>query len=295
MDIERYALYHDDLMTGLTFTAVGYGMQGTGAIGEQDPTGAPELLKIENTLDGDAGDLKERLGTTMAWTPEPGTIWVSDFDNGLTAQDALGEWLDVPHTGLGNMEGLSAPGDSGGPAFIVGQVAGVASYTASLSTSDFSPDIDEESNSSFGELAFWQKVPSYDSWIDQAMRTHYEDAPVSADEVRTTLVEQDEGTQLTYFLVKFHGTRTAGESLSVDYTTVDGTATAGEDYLACKGRLILYDDEYQAVIPVEVIGDTVAEQDEYFFLEISNPQGGTFADDQVTLTAQRTIVDNDIV
>lgn len=81
--------------------------------------------------------------------------------------------------------------------------------------------------------------------------------------------------------------------LSVDYTTRDGTAKAGQDYLAAHGTLRLYPNENQAVIPVEVIGDTTPEPNEIFYLDVSNPVGGSFGEGVVKLTAVRTILNDD--
>jgi hypothetical protein len=53
--------------------------------------------------------------------------------------------------------------------------------------------------------------------------------------------------------------------LSVDYTTRNGTAT-GQDYIAISDTLNLTPDEIQAVIAVEIIGDSYAEPDETFYL-----------------------------
>ncbi|MDD2388771.1 MAG: Calx-beta domain-containing protein [Desulfobacterales bacterium] len=294
-DIDRYALYHQQPEPGQIFTMVGYGLQGTGLAGTVPAiVSEPVRIKAQNTMDGDAGDLKLSLGSTMAWSPVSESLWVSDFDSGFSGEDALGEWLSYSHTGLGANEGLIAPGDSGGPAFIDGQIAGVADYTASLSTSDFSPDIDDASNSSFGEIAFWQNISYFDDWIDQSLRAHYPDAPSCAGEVQKTISEGDAGTSLVYFLVEFNGERDSGDQiLSVDYRTLDGTAKAGDDFIGTQGTLLLYENEYQAVIPVEVIGDNLEEPDEIFYLEISNPVGGSFSDGQITLTAQRTIIDDD--
>jgi hypothetical protein len=294
-DVDRYALYHQQVELGQIFTMVGYGLQGTGLEGTlPEIVSEPVRIKAQNTMDGDVGDLKSNLGSAMAWSPASEALWVSDFDSGFPSEDALGEWLSYPHTGLGVNEGLIAPGDSGSPAFVDGRIAGVANYTASLSTSGFSPDIDDESNSSFGELAFWQNISYFDDWIDQSLRAHYPDAPSSASEVQKTISEGDAGTSLVYFLVEFNGVREPGDQvLSVDYRTLNGTATAGDDFIDTQGQLLLYENEYQAVIPVEVIGDNLEESDEVFYLEISNPIGGSFSGGQITLTAQRTIIDDD--
>ncbi|MFM8865576.1 MAG: Calx-beta domain-containing protein, partial [Limnohabitans sp.] len=83
------------------------------------------------------------------------------------------------------------------------------------------------------------------------------------------------------------------QELSVDYATRDGTARAGSDYLAVSGTLKLYPDETQAVIPVEILGDTSPEPDEVFYLDVTNPVGGKFEPGVVTLTAVRTILNDD--
>jgi hypothetical protein len=94
--------------------------------------------------------------------------------------------------------------------------------------------------------------------------------------------------------VQFTGVRASPEQwLSVDFATRDGTAKAGQDYLASRGKLILYPGEDQAVIPVEILGDRVAEPDEVFYLDVSNPVGGHFGVGQTVLTGMRTILNDD--
>ncbi|NLZ12503.1 MAG: sodium:calcium exchanger, partial [Alcaligenaceae bacterium] len=102
------------------------------------------------------------------------------------------------------------------------------------------------------------------------------------------------GTSYAYFLLQFTGVRSdPNEILSIDYSTRNGTAEANEDYIAVNGTLNLYPNENKAVIPVEVIGDTRPERDEYFYLDVFNPVGGSFGEGVVKLTAIRTIVDDD--
>ena len=79
----------------------------------------------------------------------------------------------------------------------------------------------------------------------------------------------------------------------MDYTTRDGTAKAGQDYLATSGTLNLYAEESHGVIAVEILGDTVPEADEVFYLDVTNPVGGSFGEGVVKLTAVRTILNDD--
>jgi hypothetical protein len=292
----RHGLYRGVDEVGQTFTFAGYGQSGSGSTGAASTGGSTTLrLQAQNVFDAGASDLKAVLGNRMGWTPAAGTQLIADFDDGSSVRDALGQFLARPQTGLGAAEGLIAPGDSGGPAFLGGRVAGVASYTASLSSRLAEPDVDTQANSSFGEIGFWQRVSAYQQFIDQALRAFDTEAPTTPEQVRLSVAEGASGTSLAYFLVRFLGTRESPDQVvSVDYTTRDGTARAGEDYVAVEGRLVLYPDESYAAIPVEIIGDRIDERDETFFLDVTNPQGGTFPMGLVTLVAMRTILDDDL-
>lgn len=292
---ERYDLYRDSDEVGRTLTLVGYGRPGSGALGMLDAyDGEPLRLRADNQFDADVGTVSLNLASVMGWSPAPGTQLVADFDDGTSTHDAFGRLIGRPGLGLGLSEGLIASGDSGGPAFIGNRLAGVASYTSALSTSAARPDLDGFMNSSFGEIGFWQRVSHYQQWIDQSLRAQYPDAPATPAQVQGRVAEGDAGTALAYFMLQFTGVRSdPAQWLSVDFATRDGSALAGSDYLAASGTLILYPGETQAVIPVEIVGDALQEGDEYFYLDVSNPVGGSFGDGVVKLTAVRTIVDGD--
>ena len=82
------------------------------------------------------------------------------------------------------------------------------------------------------------------------------------------------------------------QDISFDYRTLDGTATAGLDYIATQGHLDLHVGQDHAAIPVMILGDKLIEGDETFQLEISNAVGFSLP---ITLVAVHTIVDNDIL
>lgn len=198
--------------------------------------------------------------------------------------------------GLGEQEGLIAQGDSGGPALIEGQIAGVASYLAALPAGGVETDVDAWLNSSYGELGFWQSVNYFGQWIDQTVRHAWQNVPATPAEVVKRVVEGDSGTSYAYFMVSFNGDRASiSGALSVDYRTLEGTARAGEDYIPVNGTLVFYANDTQLVIPVEIIGDALAEPEETFYLEVYNPVGAQFVNGAVSLVAVRTIIDNDVV
>lgn len=295
-DADRYTLYRNHDEYNQIFNLVGYGVPGTGASGmDESYSGSLMRLQAFNQFEVDAVQIRDQQGGYDSWNPESGTQLVADFDNGLVENDALHHLIDKPGLGLGVHEGMITPGDSGGPAFINGQIAGVASYIARLSTILTDPDSDAQLNSSFGELGFWQRVSAYQQWIDQSLRSEYPNTPTRADEVELTVMEGGPGEiTTTYFLLEFSGIRThEAEWVSVDYATRDGTAIAGSDYIPVSGTLVLYPGENHAVIPVEIIGDNLPEPDETFYLDVFNAVGGSFGEGVERLTAMRTIIDTD--
>ncbi len=81
----------------------------------------------------------------------------------------------------------------------------------------------------------------------------------------------------------------SGKTVTVDYTTSDGTATSGSDYSPVSGTLTFNPGETSQTVQVPVMGDVVDESDETFFLILSNPVNGLLANSQV----QGTIQDDD--
>lgn len=292
---DRYNLYRDTDELGNVFTLAGYGRPAVGATGQSDGYSGEFLrLKAQNTFDAEAGALKAVMGSAMGWVPEAGSQLGADFDDGLASHDALGLLMNLPQRGLAADEGLITSGDSGGPALIHGLLAGVATSTANLKTAYLNPDVDTLSNSSFGEMAFWQRVSANQQWIDQSLRAAYANAPTTAHEVQKAVSEGQSGTRYVFFLVEFKGVRAqANQIVSVDYSTRDGTAAHGEDYLSVSGRLNLYPGEDHAVIPVEIVGDTKVEPEETFYMDVTHPVGGDLDGHVVTLTAMRTILNDD--
>ena len=292
---QRYDIYRNKNEISKQFTIVGYGKNGTGNSGYASNSESSNIrYKAINTFDADAFELKANLGSSINWTPLPGTQLLADFDNQIATNDALGNLINKNDLGVGINEGFIAPGDSGGPAFFDAKVAGIASYTTSLRNGLINPDVDNITNSSFGEIGSWQRISTYQEWIDKTIRGNYINAPSKPADVKVEITEGNEGLCFAYFLLTFEGIRqNKGDILSVEYRTRDGSANAGIDYLAVSGKLNLYPGEITAVIPIEVIGDTQYEQNETFYLDVFNPIGGKFIGNVATLSAMRTILNDD--
>ncbi|XP_045502939.1 sodium/calcium exchanger 3 isoform X1 [Colias croceus] len=65
--------------------------------------------------------------------------------------------------------------------------------------------------------------------------------------------------------------------VTVQYTTEDGTAEAGSDYVAAQGSLTFGRGETEKKFTVQVIDDEVFEEDEHFFVRLSTPKGACLA------------------
>lgn len=61
-------------------------------------------------------------------------------------------------------------------------------------------------------------------------------------------------------------------TVCVDYNTEDGTANAETDYVPVEGTLVFRPGENQKQIIIKVIDDDVFEEDEHFYVRLSNPR-----------------------
>lgn len=176
------------LFTGNPFQTaqfVGSGTTGTGSTGGDPTTGGFTLAdrrhasnRIDFTwTDPIFGDTFLPGGINAFGSADPTTL-VADFDSGLPDNDAscnVAAFASFVYSGLpyapycgqgqGLFEGSTGPGDSGGPLFINGQLAGVASYGVTFGS--FFGDVDDDLNSSFGEFAGWTSTQYNEAWIAQ--------------------------------------------------------------------------------------------------------------------------------
>ncbi|MDH3326371.1 MAG: PKD domain-containing protein, partial [Gammaproteobacteria bacterium] len=79
-------------------------------------------------------------------------------------------------------------------------------------------------------------------------------------------------------------------AISVNYTTSDGTATAGSDYSATTGTLNFADGVISQTFSLPILDDTSYEGDEALTLTLSNPTSGVLIS---TSSASLTITEND--
>lgn len=91
---------------------------------------------------------------------------------------------------------------------------------------------------------------------------------------RDSVIVQEAQPSLVLEVLRFGPELFLDEEVAVDYTTVEGTARAGEDYVAASGTLHFAAGETNKQIVIEILDDALAEGVEQFSLVLSNPTGG---------------------
>jgi len=102
-----------------------------------------------------------------------------------------------------------------------------------------------------------------------------------------TVTEGNTGTVNATFTVTLSSA--SANTVTVDYATADGTATAPADYQSANGTVTFNPGDMTKTITVLVNGDTLDELSETFFVNLTNPINGSIVDSQ----GQGTITDND--
>ncbi len=107
-----------------------------------------------------------------------------------------------------------------------------------------------------------------------------------------TLVSATEGDSDTSPLT-FHVllSRASTQSVSVDFTTGDGSLTAPSRYLATSGTLTFAPGETSKLVSVPIVGDTLGDGSGYFWGYFSNPVNASLLD--IGASVQCYIIDNE--
>ncbi|RVT83144.1 Calx-beta domain-containing protein, partial [Inhella crocodyli] len=179
--------------------------------------------------------------------------------------------------------GTASAGDFGTPTFTNG-----VTYNAATGTITVPP----------GVTSFAVNVPSTQDSADEANET----VPLSIGGVNATgtIVDDDDAPALSVNDVTVNeaaGTVTftvslssaTGQTVTVNYGTANGTATAGSDYSARSGTLTFAPGTTTQTVTVALTDDNLAEGSETFRLVLTSPTNATIA--QGTGTA--TVLDND--
>lgn len=101
-----------------------------------------------------------------------------------------------------------------------------------------------------------------------------------------TITEGNAGTITASFTI----TQDSRGKSSVRFSTAQGTASSPEDFLSKSGRMRFAGGHRTHKIAITVVGDTLDEANETFFVRLSDPVGATIGDGE----GQGTITDDDL-
>jgi hypothetical protein len=102
-----------------------------------------------------------------------------------------------------------------------------------------------------------------------------------------TSIQETPGGATALFTVALSAV--AATQVTVQYSTANGTATAGTDYLPASGTLVFPPNTTTRTVGVPILDDTLYEGNETFFLNLSNATGATIQDGQ----GVATIIENE--
>lgn len=159
---DRYDIYRGNDELGQPSTKAGYGL--TGNVNSNERFFDGNKRGGLNSYDVFGEVLNDVIpGLNFA----PGIALLYDFDNGNPANDALGVVAGISNLGFGEKEVYPFFGDSGGPTFINGLIAGIISDGIRYPFPSETDNIPY--NSSYGEIGFDTRVSHYANYIDDVL------------------------------------------------------------------------------------------------------------------------------
>ncbi len=238
-------IYRSNPAVGQMLTLVGFGYGGTGTSGSDNVYG----IKRSGTTPIDSVSSK-----LISW----------NFDN--------------------NSESNTAPGDSGGAAFItVGTVNNLAGVTSGGS----------QDNAGIGDSSFDTRVDAFAAWIDSIVgSTPTTTAIVSVQASDASAAETALGQTANpgSFVISRTGPTTA--ALTVTWA-MSGTATNGTDYNQISNTVTIPAGASSIAVPLNVKDDVLTEGLETAILTVSAGTG--YSVDSVARSAKVSIADNEAV
>ena len=182
----------------------------------------------------------------------------------------------------------ATPGNDYGTKDVTTEVTGTLTFEAGETNKEISIPILNDSVAESDETLTFV--------IDQV-----EGADLGVQRTLTVTIEDDDRTDLDFTqpevnenigTVQVTVTRNqTGTAASVDYTTVDDTATSGLDYTAVSGTLNFAVGESSKTISISIQDDTLSESNEKFSLKFNNAIGVGLGQDTTVIS----IIDNDLV
>jgi Calx-beta domain/PKD domain/RTX calcium-binding nonapeptide repeat (4 copies) len=252
--------------SGTEYTDLNIGLDGNlyGLRGDYGPIDVidPVTMTLERTVDPGNTQNPSTIPTPRGVTADAaGNIFVVDWDCDVFKLDPLGNYLATVHLdGPGggaffyNTHDIDISND--GTQLVIGSRFGYVTQMTTSFTNITYFQVDESDL----QVAFDEPPPALPVVPDISV-----DSP--------SIAEGDHGTTAMNFKVALSAPTT--RTVTVQYTTQDGTAAAGSDYTATSGTLTFDPGQTSKTVTVDVLGDLVDEPDETFRLVLSGAIDGT--------------------
>jgi hypothetical protein len=177
-----------------------------------------------------------------------------------------------------------APGDYAAGSGTLSFAAGATSRTFTVAING--DTLDEANETFLVNLSNATNAPIVDA---QAIGTITDDDGAPAISIAdVTVTEGNAGTANAVFAATLSAA--SGQTITVTWTTANGTGSSGADYVAASGTLTFAAGVTTQNVTVVVNGDTLDEADETFTVTLSTPVNVTIADD----AGLGTITDDDV-
>jgi len=223
-----------------------------------------------------------------------GTILNDDLPN-LTINDVTTNEGNAGTTNFTFTVSLSAPAGPGGVSFDIATANATATASvdylansltgqtipAGSSTYTFTVLVNGDTLNEPSET-FFVNVTNVTNAIvvdGQGVGTITNDDPLPSLSINdVTMFEGNAGTANAVFTVTLSAA--SGQTVTVNYATADGTATQPADYTSTSGTLTFTPGQTTRTITVPVIGETIPEANETFFVNLSGATNATISDNQ---------------
>ena len=223
-----------------------------------------------------------------------GTILNDDLPN-LVINDVTANEGNAGTTNFTFTVSLSAPAGPGGVTFDIATANGTATagvdyvaqsltgqtIPAGSSTYTFTVQVNGDTLNEPTETFFVNVTNVINAVVvdGQGVGTITNDDPLPSLSINdVTVVEGNAGTTNAVFTVTLSAA--SGQTVTVNYATADGTATQPADYTNTSGTLTFTPGQTTRTITVPVIGETVPEANETFFVNLSGATNATISDNQ---------------
>jgi len=247
------------------------------------------------SLNSERGD-SIGLGQRLAFTPADGaftvagdpnsvtvifengtTIWIVDLAAPPTRPLVPGMYEGAKRFGAqGNAPGLAVSADSQGCTVVTGRFLVLeAAFDDNGNVVRFAADFEQHCE---GDAPALYGSVRYQSSFAVVLRAAVGD---------TVTFEGDAGFSRAAFVVSL--TTPAKKPVIVHYATIDGTATAGVDYLAASGSVVFQPGSHVSTIEVGVPSNVALQSDRTFYLKLTRIVGAPVADS----TGEAKILDGD--